>query len=300
MRLAVLLATGLLAACSGAPAAPPADRVPDGSRSGQREAAPTPAPVRYVALGDSFTSGPFVPVTDLASGCLRSSGNYPSLLARRLRAASFVDVSCAGAGTADLTGGQRTLVDARVPPQLDAVEADTTLVTVGVGGNDAGLFARLTGACLGAAPRDRAGAPCRAAVAELERERALASTGRDVMRVLLAVRRRAPDARVVLVGYPRIAPRAGGCPGRLPHTGSDLALVDDVQRALNDALRRAADRARSDFLDMYAASRGHDVCARAPYVQGVRTDRSRALALHPLPRGMRAVAAELAGLLEAR
>ena len=35
----------------------------------------------YVALGDSYTAAPLVPSTDTSNGCLRSSGNYPSLVA---------------------------------------------------------------------------------------------------------------------------------------------------------------------------------------------------------------------------
>src|SRR5690606_22902074 len=52
----------------------------------------------YVALGDSYTSGPLIPVPKLTPplGCVRSMLNYPTLLAVKARAGSFDDVSCGG------------------------------------------------------------------------------------------------------------------------------------------------------------------------------------------------------------
>ncbi len=73
---------------------------------------------RYVALGDSYTAAPYVYLTDVANGCLRSSGNYPALLAERLDVAKHVDVSCSGATSKDLAGRQDTFQQQTVPPQL--------------------------------------------------------------------------------------------------------------------------------------------------------------------------------------
>ena len=291
--LGTTLAVALLAACSASPARQPT--APDPS---ERAGSPAVETDRYVALGDSFTSGPFVPVTDLADGCFRSNGNYPSLLADRLDAEVFVDVSCAGAQTAHLRRAQHTVTGARVPAQLLAVTPETTLVTLGIGGNDAGLFARLTQECVSLRSTDPGGSPCRAQLDRGEGVRALVSrAGRNVERVLVRVRTRAPQARVVLVGYPRLAPATGTCPRRLPYADGDVAFGHEVQRLLNTALRDAARRAGVEFLDMRDASRGHDLCGEAPYVQGARTDRTAALAFHPRPRGMRAVADRLEALL---
>jgi lysophospholipase L1-like esterase len=289
VALAALAAALVLAGCTTSAGEQPSPAVPE----------PSPRTERYVALGDSFTSGPFVPTTDLASGCFRSDGNYPSLLAESLGVTDFVDVSCAGARTRDLAARQSTVADARVPPQLAALDADTTLVTVGIGGNDDDFYSRLTNACISSRATDASGSPCRASLTSGGRSPAdtVARIGRNVERALVRVTNHAPEARVVLVGYPRIAPSSGGCPDRLPYADGDVAFGDEAQRALNTALRRAADAAGVEFLDMYAASRGHDVCSRTPYVQGARTDRAKALAFHPLPRGMRAVARELATLL---
>ena len=106
-------------------------------------AAVEPGP--YVALGDSYTAGPLVPnQTGHPGGCERSDHNYPSLLAERLGVRTFVDVTCSGASTADVTHVQRTFGEARIPPQVRQVTRKTDLVTIGIGGNDLKLFNTLT------------------------------------------------------------------------------------------------------------------------------------------------------------
>src|SRR4051812_44232380 len=98
----------------------------------------TPAPARadeavhYVALGDSAAAGPLIPHRHGPVRCLRSDHNYPSWVARALHVADFTDVSCSGATIANLTGPQGGL-----PPQADALSAETTLVTLTIGANSA-------------------------------------------------------------------------------------------------------------------------------------------------------------------
>lgn len=283
--LAALLCA--LTACTGTPAAAPPPGSPD--------AAPAP-PAQYVALGDSFTAGPMVPETDLAEGCLRSDRNYPSLLADRLEL-DLTDVSCSGAGTAHLTAPQPTVGETRVPAQLAAVEPDTDLVTVGIGGNDQALFASLVRTCLGLRGQDPTGSPCADSGVGRDLLDAVATVGPRVRRGLERVQRRAPDAMVVLVGYLRIAPSRGACPDRLPFADGDVAFGDRVMRALAQQLETAAGAAGAAYVDMYAASRGHDVCSDEPWVNGRRNQPGVAAAYHPTAAGMQAVADELADLL---
>ena len=120
---ALLLSAGLLAGCSDDGAAAPTTPAttvsssPDGSPTADAEAEyPT-----YVAIGDSYTSAPLVPETDPRDGCLRSSGNYPSLVAAELEGTVLTDVSCAGADSLSLVGVQRTFDGGAQPPQLQAV-----------------------------------------------------------------------------------------------------------------------------------------------------------------------------------
>ena len=288
-RLTVLVAAAaLLAGCTSSGSGAEPVPVPD-----------EPAFTSYVALGDSFTAGPLVPTTALADGCLRSDGNYPALLAERLDIARVTDVSCSGATTADLTGRQQTVGSATVRPQLDALRRGTDLVTLGIGGNDFALFSTLVQTCSRLRPVDPQGSPC----AEQLRAQGVdlvARTGDIADRVVAALRRieaRAPEAEVLVVGYPRLTPETGTCPRRLPFAEGDYAWGDRLTRALNDALADAADRAGVGFVDMYAASEGHDICAEDPWVNGRRTDRAAALAYHPFAVGMEAVADEVADTL---
>jgi lysophospholipase L1-like esterase len=285
--VAVLLLAVLAAACTSSGAAPP---VP----------APAPTPTgRYVALGDSYTAGPLIPTTDLAGGCARSDHNYPSMVADELDVAELVDVSCSGARTLDLTGFQHPFQGSRVPPQLRAVTPDTTLVTLGIGGNDLHLFTTLIHTCTQLRPTDPGGAPCARELARNgpDLDAAVDTISRRVVRVLRLVEARAPRARVLLVGYLRLVPDEGTCVS-LPMAAGDYAEGRRIGRALDRALHRAARRAGVAFVDMYAASLGHDICSSDPWVNGSVTDRQRALAYHPFAAGMRATAREVVATLD--
>lgn len=294
---ALTLGAGVLAGCTtdDRAAAPPS---PASSEAASPEA---PAYASYAALGDSYTAAPFVPTTDLAEGCLRSDGNYPSLLAARLGVEDVRDVSCSAAETGDVDGPQQVAGgQGTVPPQLRAVRPGTDLVTLGIGGNDEGLFATLVG-CVGGfgpaapgVPSPSAG-PCLGDVATPTA--AIGRTGERVQAALEAVRARAPRAEVVLVGYPRLVGEAGGC-RQFPVDPGDVPAAQRLERALRDALAGAARRAGVDFLDTYALSAGHEICSDDPWVNGRRTDESRALAFHPFAEGQQAVADALARLLE--
>ena len=118
----------------------------------------------YVALGDSFTAGPGV-ASQLGPGtsprapaaCLRSSQNYPSLVARALGLA-LSDMSCSGATTQDLSGSQGP----GIPAQLSALGPATSVVSLGIGGNDLG-FSTIVANCAAATPwgLTRVGWSCR-------------------------------------------------------------------------------------------------------------------------------------------
>ena len=299
---ALLLVT--LAACGGSDADPGAVGSATASGSPAPSGTSTDGYGSYVAIGDSYTAAPYVYLTDVADGCLRSNGNYPSLLAEQI-GARLDDVSCSGADTEDLTSPQQTFQGASRPAQLSAVTADTRLVTVGLGGNDSGLFASLSRGCPIKGPGGqvfrvrptRTEASC-GRVSEAAADRTVAGIGRNLVRAIGAVRAKAPDATVVLVGYPRIASTTTTCPKLLPATLANARRVDAVTRKLRDAMRSAARSTKATFVDMYALSRGHDVCAgRAAWINGVSTDVRRAAPLHPFAKEQRAVALAIAKAL---
>ena len=284
-----IAAVALLAGCTQGNAAP--DPAPSTAAPASTTA---PEPVgRYVALGDSYAAGPLIPTTDLAGGCARSDHNYGHLLADALDVTDFVDVTCSGAKTRDLTHVQRPFGDARIPPQLRAVTADTSLVTLTIGGNDLDLFSTLVRTCTQLRSSDPQGAPCarRLATQGPDLDGAVATISRNVAAVLRTIRRTAPDAKVLLVGYLRLVPDRGSCVG-LPLAAGDYAEGRRISQGLDRALRQAARRTGTTFVDMYAASAGHDICADTPWVNGNVTVREKALAYHPFASGMRADARE--------
>lgn len=288
--LAVLL--GVLAGCSGSSA----------DTSGTTPASPAPSPsavtteMQYAALGDSYSAAPFVPQTDLADGCFRSSGNYPSLVAEALGIRDVRDVTCSGADTDDVSGRQSVAAGrGTVPPQVKAVTSETDLVTIGIGGNDENLFATLVHQCTtvpagGSSCLDLVGPPGAGPSDVIRR------IERRVTAVLDLVHDRAPDALVVLVGYPRLVDPARPC-GRIPIDSAELPTVAAFERDLRDALAGAARRGDAEFVDMYALSEGHAICSSDPWVNGRRTDESRALAYHPFAVEQQAVAKQVEELV---
>lgn len=256
-------------------------------------AAPQPArtdtggPVRYVALGDSFSSGPGIPdQTDEACG--RSSRNYPTLVAASLEAASFTDVTCAGADTRHLTTPQGA-----AGPQFDALRPDTTLVTLGIGGNDLDLAGVLT-RCVLLGKLAPLGAPCKRSYTLLGTDEIgsrIAATAPKVAAILDEIHGRSPQARVLVVGYPAIVPDDGTpCRATVPLAEGDFAWFRDKQKQLNSMLARQAGTGRDAYVDAYAPSIGHDAC-KPQGVRWIEPEQTAAAAgFHPNAAGHRSTA----------
>jgi lysophospholipase L1-like esterase len=228
-----------------------------------------------------------VPVTDVANGCFRSSANYPALVAKKL-GADLQDRTCSGARIVHLT----TSEFADVPAQLPAVTQATTLVTIGIGGNDQSVFQQLTTTCPRLRSSDPTGAPCQAKSNASGTDSflaALTKTRTDLTAALKRVHQQAPQAKVLVVGYPQIVSADHVC-ARIPLARGDFAYAAKINVALNDALRGAAQDTGSTYVDVYAASKGHDICAADPWINGSVTDQKKALAYHPFAVEQQAVA----------
>ncbi|MER6571322.1 SGNH/GDSL hydrolase family protein [Streptomyces sp. NPDC001093] len=252
--------------------------------------------IDYVALGDSYTSGPGIP-QQVDANCARSDRNYPSLVADGRQVSTFKDVSCAGATTAEMWQAQGTNA-----PQLDAVRRGTDLVTVQIGGNDVG-FGPIINTCAHLAAQDPTGNPC---------ERSYKASGYDqlalaivqaapkVDRVLRAVHARAPHARVVVVGYPDLLPDDGsGCFPQVPFAQKDFPYLRDTEKRLNLMLRVVAAVNRAEYVDTYGPTVGHDMC-RAPADRWIEPLQPAAPAApaHPNATGEEAMAQAVLDRLE--
>ncbi|MER6158875.1 SGNH/GDSL hydrolase family protein [Streptomyces sp. NPDC001868] len=258
----------------------------------------------YVALGDSYTAGPRIPEQGgTPAGCERSGRNYPALVAAELKieASDFRDVSCTGATIADLSAPQST-DDGTNPAQFDALSRATRLVTVGIGGNDIGFASAIrrcvTSGVVYQVTGGRDGgddAPCEkryvSGDVDQVRQRIEAADGR-LARALDEVARRAPKARVYVVGYPAILPSDDGDCGReLELAPGDVSFVRNKERELNGMLRERAEAAGARYVDTYEPSEGHDACSAEDtrWIEPL-LPRSPAAAVHPNERGERGMA----------
>jgi hypothetical protein len=215
------------------------------------------SPLRYVALGDSYSAASGVLPVDLSTPqCLRSTRNYPHVIAAAVDA-QLKDVTCGAAETSHFFESQYP----GVAPQLDAVEQGTQLVTMTIGGNDSGVFIDTIFAC-GTAGLSTLGhgSPCKDRYGSSFEDTIRTTTYPSLIRSLDAVRAKAPAARVAILGYPWIMPASGGCFDKMPVAQGDVPYVRGIEATLNDAVRRAAEATGAIYVNLNAPSDGHDAC----------------------------------------
>jgi len=199
------------------------------------------APGKYVALGDSYASGLGAGDYGDSGGCKRSANAAPVLWANSHGPAAFDFVACSGAVTSDVLNGQ-----------IGSVTADTELVTIAIGGNDAGFADVMTDCNLGS------DSSC---VSRNQEAQAFAQSelpGR-LNGVYSAIRAAAPDARVVVLGYPHIYQLEGECSIGLSET--KRAAINQSSDVLADVTASASSAAGFDFVDGRTAFAGHEICA---------------------------------------
>ncbi|SNT18099.1 SGNH/GDSL hydrolase family protein [Rhodococcoides kyotonense] len=272
-----LLAAGLaLAGCGTSP---------------EEVVADSPPAIDYVALGDSAASGPLIPPSTGTPGCLQSGANYPHVLAGLIGAQTFVDVSCSGARSENITTTPQQTNSGPIPIQLDALSSDTDLVTITIGGNDVDLVSAARG-CVNFSPEPN-GSSCADALTAGGDDRiadAIAAAAPRWGETLDAIAERAPNADIVVVGYGTYV-QPGGCYGVQPVWARDADYLQASVDKLNDALAAQAEQHDAAFVDVRPVSVGHDACA-APdqrYLEGV-VPANPAAPLHPTAAGMAAFA----------
>lgn len=208
-------------------------------------------PVDYVALGDSYTAMNVSSFPLWGSPCYRSSNAFPSRIVLPGTTetiagdseSGYVNVSCSGATTAD------------IPSQAGSVNGSTDLVTITIGGNDAGFVdaweSCRSGDCtqnpnLGPAVVDR-----------------LLPTVESTLRTV----RSRSSATVVLATYPNLFDASAPCSGSgSGFTQSEWDLAQQYNSWLNDMLETAAARAGVHVADAEAAFGGHGLCSATPWV----------------------------------
>jgi hypothetical protein len=293
----------------------------------------TPAPPaapdypEYVALGDSWTADVVILNTDgfpdseyAPLGCAQSHRNYPKLVAEAIGATVFRDASCGSATTDDFTKPQDGLpVPGSNPPQFDRLTRTTDLVTVGIGGNDAGIAAAGID-CFNALPVET---PLEAlpefplpipliggfltpfggckhkytkgGVDQLARN--IRESQPKVVRALRQIHRISPDARILLVDYMRVIPDHG-CYPLVPAVDKDMRYIKEKFDQLNAMLKRAARKGGAELVSTAKLTRGHHLCSgmRERYAETLGlsvNDLAIGVPAHPNAAGARAQAASV-------
>ena len=251
------------------------------------------ARTQLVALGSSFAAGPgLLPrVQNSPRAAGRSTQNYAHLVGAAL-GAEVTDVTYSGATVAQLRSGT-----SRAAPQVSAVTASTTVVTVTAGGNDVGYLPALTLASL---PRALGRvARARQRVRELTDPAMMTSRFTDLAQHLPGliddIRAVAPTARIVLVGYLTVLPPIGFDTHPLPPEVASWGRSCAVR--LRDTTRDAAETTGADFLDIPLASQDHHAWAAEPWTRRFHYSLREGAPYHPNAAGMQAVADRLFDLL---
>ena len=231
--------------------------------------------VGYDALGDSYASGYGVPPY---GACGRSASAYAVQLDGRMRIDLDDFVACAGATTTSMVQGG----------QLNALDADTDLVSLTIGGNDIGWSSAVV-ACLGGTDDQ-----CRGFL-DLTRGRILAQLPTLLDTVYAGVTAHAPGAHVVVTGYPRLfSPEYGAVMKASPE---EQQALNDGADTLNAVIAAAAARHGFQFVDVTSRFVDHGVNAPEPWLLGPADPG----AFHPNAHGYQAYTAALtAAIVPAR
>lgn len=210
------------------------------------------AAVDYVAMGDSYVSGTGTgDYYDDSGDCLRGPQAYPALWAASHAVSSFGFVACSGATTEDVLASQ-----------VSALSAATDLVTIAIGGNDIG-FADIISTCqLGS------DSTCESAVNQARND------ARTVLPGLLdqtygAIRSGAPNARVVVLGYPRLFDPSGSC-GFGGMNTYKRGLINGGADELSTIIGGRAAAAGFTYVDTRSPFTGHGACGSSAWINGLR------------------------------
>ena len=212
-----------------------------------------------VALGDSYAAGPLIPNQSLDPlGCLRSDHNYAHLAAPTI-GLTLRDVTCSGAKTDHMTQ-QQNVEPGPNPPQFNALDAETTVVTLTIGGNDIG-FSEVAQSCITINPFSH---PCLdkySAGGKDQLAERIAATAPKVAAVLQGIHARSPLAKIYVLNYPAIFPETGfGCWPQMPVGFLDVPYLRQTEKNLNNMLATQAAANGATLVNWYNASIGHDAC----------------------------------------
>ena len=264
----------------------------------------------YVAFGDSYTSGEgetadslYLPGTNTAENkCHVSARSYPFLIGAHWQVESK-NHACSGARINDIQADNGAL-----PAQNTYVDHDSAeLITIGIGGNDAGLITKLK-ACLGFDTCEWARPGNERAAASNEITRLFT----PLVDLVQSIKSRAARATVALVGYPEIINESpqGVCDllSASLFNSDERRFMGESIRYLNKTIQMAARASGALYLDIEDSLSGYRLCEGgqlgmngvrlgddiAPITQLAKLKVVGAESYHPTPYGHRLTASRIA------
>ncbi|MBO3742131.1 SGNH/GDSL hydrolase family protein [Actinoplanes flavus] len=204
------------------------------------------ASIDYVALGDSYSSGVGAP--GQSGTCLRSNNAYGPKWAAANSPASFQFLACSGATTDDV-----------VRTQAPAIRAGADLISITIGGNDAG-FAPTIVTCLTSSD-----SACANKVNQGKTYVANTLPGK-LDAAYSAIRAKAPDARVVVLSYPLMFDTAALI---CEMSTAKRRAINDGARVLDEMIKQRAEAAGFVYSEVRDEFTGHGVCSSRPWLNGL-------------------------------
>lgn len=231
---------------------------------------------QYVALGDSYSSGVGSRVFYEEEGsCDRSPYAYGPLIAGR-RGYSLSFEACSGAKTSDV-----------IKNQLGPLSSTTSLVTITIGGNDAGFSEVMLNCAL---YYFTCGSSIKEADEFIEKTLPglLKTTYKDISE-------RATKAFVVVLGYPHLFTSEGTtCNVNFLTSGHEKELNHSAD-LLDGVIRKAAEAAGFTFVDPREAFLSHEICSSDEWLNGQSNPLSESY--HPNTQGQEEFASEIEAVL---
>lgn len=223
--------------------------------------------VRYVALGDSYSSGVGAGNYTAESGsCQRSTSAYSALWATEKAPASYVSVACSGATTTTV-----------INSQVSALSASTTLVSITIGGNDMGFSNIMTTCALYGTTQ------CVAAIQAAE-DKARSQLNGLLDNVYNAVSSHAPNAKVVVLSYPVFYYLNN--PLCIGLSGTSRAKINEGINLIDDMTRTRAQAHGFVFADVRSIFVGHQLCSGDKWLHALNFA-DIGISYHPMETGQR-------------
>jgi lysophospholipase L1-like esterase len=219
---------------------------------------------QYVALGDSYSSGVGTRVFYEESGeCDRSPDAYgPKIAAKRGYTLNFE--ACGGAKTPEV-----------IEKQLGKLTSSTALVTITIGGNDAGFSNVIINCALYYFT-------CGSAIGEANEYIAKTLPGK-LETTYKDIRAKATTAEVIVLGYPKLFTKEGKtCNVNFLTSGNEKKMNETAEK-LDAVIKARAEALKFKFVNPTSAFEAHAVCASEEWLNGQSSPLSESY--HPNVKG---------------